>query len=143
MPVQAGPRWRITTELLMAQTGPGRLEAPIHPPWPRRLTSGLVYRFLSTVCINEGTVVASPDLYRFKHLPFGNPAKNQFRNLRQQGVCQNVIHIARAASHFRTAVCDFIDEFVAEGKPDTMGFTQASLNFGKFQIDDLLECLVA
>ena len=67
------------------------------------------YKFLR---VNEGRIGSHADLDRRKLLPFGHSRQNPPRNLRQQRIGQNVVHVARAAFHFRAAPRDFIHQRV-------------------------------
>ena len=74
--------------------------------------------------------------------PFGHAAQNLARDIRQQGIGEDVVHVPRAALDLGAAAGHLVQEGVVIGQLDLVILQDAALDLAQLEADDLLQGLV-
>ena len=75
--------------------------------------------------------------------PSAIPAQDLSRDIRQQGIGEDIVHVTRAALDFSTAAGHFVEEGVVIGQLDLVILQNAALDLAQLQANDLLQSFVA
>ncbi len=93
--------------------------------------------------VTELAVFSHADMNGAHLLALGHAAEDLARDIGQQGIGEDVVHVARAAFHFRAAVGDLFEKCIVIGQLDLVILQQTTLNLAQLEANDLLQRLVA
>ena len=75
-------------------------------------------------------------------LAFGHAAQDLARDVRQQGIGENVVYVPCPALHFSTTAGNRIQKSIVVGQLDLVILQDPALDLAQLQPDDLLQGLI-